>query len=299
MSDDLTNQGVAVPGEAAPVPGGDYTPPSDAAPAAQDGGDVESRARANGWVPQDEFRGPPEKWRDAAEFVKRGEEELPVLRERNRALAAKLENLERGFKQEIQKLDKMSTLALDRQRQTLQRDYEAAMRDAVANGDVQRWDQLNRDMKQAVHAHDTQVFETVRGPVQQQPQQQNGPVDPIIESFVARNPWMTKDREMSAVAQAYSVHLEQTSPHLTMQQNLEATERYIKQQRYADRFGARPPANVESASRLPVNGGGGQRRRSAADLPADAKAQADKFVKQGLFKNRDEYAAEYFAQEGV
>ena len=44
----------------------------------------EAKARRQGWRPQDEYRGPADKWVDADAFLKRSDEELPVMRERLR-----------------------------------------------------------------------------------------------------------------------------------------------------------------------------------------------------------------------
>ena len=48
--------------------------------------DLEAQARAMGWKPQEEFKGPAEKWVDAGEYIRRGEEVLPIVRNENRKL---------------------------------------------------------------------------------------------------------------------------------------------------------------------------------------------------------------------
>lgn len=317
MSQDF-NTGTQIPGESGPVsePIANEAPivnreaPAADVPAAAPVDDIESRARANGWVPKEEFRGNPDQWRDAAEFVRRGEEELPILRERNKALAARLEQMERNFSDRIERLDRMNTLALQKQRETLEDSYRAAMREAVANGDVQRYDQLNRDLQVQLQNNNREIAEVIHAqrpaqvqngapqPVPGQPQQPNPAAyaDPAIQAWWSRNRWMESDRELAQVAAIYSSKMERENPHWTITENLEATERYIKQQRYPDRFKPARPASVEGGSRVPSNT---SRKRGASDLPADARAQADKFIKEGLYKSRDEYAQDYFAQEGV
>ena len=47
---------------------------------------LEQRARAMGWKPLAEYRGDPRRWTDAAEFIRKGEEELPVLRDQSRRI---------------------------------------------------------------------------------------------------------------------------------------------------------------------------------------------------------------------
>ena len=47
---------------------------------------IEQRAKDMGWAPREEWRGDPERWIDAEQFVHRGEEILPILRSTNRKL---------------------------------------------------------------------------------------------------------------------------------------------------------------------------------------------------------------------
>ena len=42
---------------------------------------VEKSARTLGWVPLEEFRGDPDRWIEADQFVERGTSQLPILRE--------------------------------------------------------------------------------------------------------------------------------------------------------------------------------------------------------------------------
>ena len=44
-----------------------------------------ARARRMGWIPKDEYGGKPDNWRSAKDFIERGENEMPILRERLRA----------------------------------------------------------------------------------------------------------------------------------------------------------------------------------------------------------------------
>lgn len=56
---------------------------------------IEERARAQGWVPKEEFKGDQARWRPAEEFVKRGEEIASFRPEVVRKLEAKVAGLER------------------------------------------------------------------------------------------------------------------------------------------------------------------------------------------------------------
>lgn len=287
------NAGIAIPGEAQPVDqavdSGDNEPRVD---------DTETRARAMGWVPKDEFRGPADKWRDAAEFVRHGEQELPILRERNRDLSRKVSEIERDYQQRFQRLEHMSTLALAKQREQIVASYTQAMRSAVEMGDVQRYDQLMQDYGQRIGEFDQQIQERAQ-PVEKQPAppaQLPPEVVAIRRDFEARNPWFNTDPELNLAAQRHHLRLQREKPGLSMAENLAETEKAVKAE-YASRFGIAhkvSPSVEPGGGRMPSSGA---RTKGASDLPADARRQGEKFVREGLFKDLNEYAREYFTQD--
>src|SRR5574337_489576 len=52
--------------------------------------DYESEAKEMGWRPQAQYKGDPEKWVDAQEFVERGEHILPILKANTNKLRSEL-----------------------------------------------------------------------------------------------------------------------------------------------------------------------------------------------------------------
>lgn len=291
MSDDLQqpveavepNAGTEIPGEARPAD------------------EIEGRARAQGWVPKEQFRGDPEKWRDADEFVRRGEEELPILRERNRSMERKLQELETQFRsrdgeyeRKLANFARMSEMALVNQRAQLERSYTQAMLEAGESGDRQRYFQLEQDKSQALRQFDKQVYE----PPQEQPRQTNGApqlpahVQTTVENWTQKNEWFNRDAELNAVAQAYHVRLGKEKPGMSLDENLAEVTKYVRQ-RYPERFGSKPgeAAVVEGGGRMAQ----GSRSKGAASLSAEERKIGSRFVKEGLFKSLDEYAKELYA----
>ena len=267
------NSGAAIPGEAPAAP------------------DTEARARAQGWVPKEEFRGPADKWRDADEFVRRGEEELPILRERSRTLERKLAEIERENSTRYQRLEKLTEAALTRQRHDLQSRYEAAMRDAAATGDVQRYDQLRVQQYEAVSDFDKRT----RPPVEDQTQNDKNAApaheQAAVEQWVEKNSWFRSDEELNMAAQGVHMRLRRDKPGMSLSENLAEVAREVRR-RYPDKFGSqeRDPAVVEgSAGRMPS---GGTRRSAGLTLNAEERRIGERFVKEGLFKSLDEYARE-------
>src|SRR5271166_5657668 len=108
-------------------------PQADPAPA-DDGANadaaVEARAREMGWKPLAEYRGPPGKWQPAADFISRGENILPIVRQQNRALTEKVGRMEGEFTSMRKTLDEQTQIIKDLRdmgRKADQRGYERAM----------------------------------------------------------------------------------------------------------------------------------------------------------------------------
>lgn len=64
----------------------------------EDAAAAETAARDMGWRPKDEFKGPEDKWVDAAEYLRRGQEVLPIVRADNRRLRDSLTAHEKEIK---------------------------------------------------------------------------------------------------------------------------------------------------------------------------------------------------------
>jgi hypothetical protein len=296
MSDDIEEQeapevdtGIDVPGEERPEEAAVVETPAD---------DVEAKARSQGWVPKDQFRGDPEKWRPADEFVKRGEELLPIALERARSAERRVQDMEAQFQQQLKRVEKVSQIALERQRADLQARYDAALRDAAASGDLDRYDNLSQGRQQAFQQFDEHVQKQLEEEAAPRRDQGLPPeLRQTVEGWIAENNWFNVDQELNAVAQAHHMRLLREQPGLPLTENLAQTRKYV-QQRYPERFGITQKPPVQAA----VEPGGGRmpsasaaRAKGANDLPADVRAVGERFVKQGLFKDLGEYARDYFA----
>ena len=56
--------------------------------------EVETKARTMGWLPKEKFKGPESSWVDAEQYVKRGEEILPILKANNDKLVQRVTQTE-------------------------------------------------------------------------------------------------------------------------------------------------------------------------------------------------------------
>lgn len=263
---------------------------------------VEARARRMGWYPQSEYRGRPEDWMDAEAFVKRAEEEMPILRSQLRSLDAKLagsqaqsQALQGQVQQMNQKLES-AVEAIDSMRELSskaeQRGFERAMKrlreeakEAAASGDAARveavMDQTQELLENRVKPPEEKKPAASGGGKQQQQQQQGG--DPVIAAW-ANDPnraWYRESLKMNLYAQAVFEDLSETRRDLSTAEKLAETEREVMTKfptshYFAGRVRPRgngggdpPPVNPPSGG---DHGGGGGKTGFDA-LPPEAKAE--------------------------
>lgn len=241
---------------------------------------VEARASRLGWVPKDKFKGDPKRWRDASEFLAINDESAPVAKER----LTKVERELADAKASMARMERMNAKALERQREQLEAKYRDDIRAASLEGDADRVEELiaERDEKLKPEADD----DTPAGlPAEEMT---------AVQAWVAKNDWYAKDQSLNAEATLYEDRLAKTT-RLSLSDRLAATQREMHR-RYPDIVPA--PVNgsgVRPATPTTAMGGGvrgGGTRRLADKLTAEEARQADRFIAQGLYKNREEYAKE-------
>lgn len=295
--------------------------------APQDSPEDIQEATGMGWVPKEKFRGDPNLWRPAKEFVQRGREILPILQKRERglqdevrSLKAQMEERDRSFEERTRRLDGMTRVALERQRAQLENAYEAAKRKAVADGDIETYDKLADEGRKAVASFDPEAEAERYAPKPQAQQQPQIPanIQSAVQGWIADNRWFDQDEEMREVASFEHGRLLKRMPGLSIEENLEKTLAHVKE-RFPNKFGSPKPQGQQPHSPA-VEGGGRQpqisngRARGWNDLPPEAKGAADKFItRDGLFlpKGADQdnptdkdiqvaratYAKQYWEQE--
>jgi hypothetical protein len=184
---------------------------------------VEARAREMGWKPLAEFRGPPGKWKPADEFVSRGEEILPILRDQFRRQGEELTALKGQFGQlQISAREQLQVIKelRDMSRKADQRGYDRAMADikakksaAVAAGDTaayQQFDEQEDALRESrgmatpaatAVATDSGITVTATPalPTATPPLNVSAP----IKEFIASNPWFNSNGVLNAAMIAH------------------------------------------------------------------------------------------------
>ena len=262
----------------------DDLPPDDNSPPEPNAADlaIEARAREMGWHPLAEYRGPPGKWKPAADFIARGENILPIVRDQNRRLTERVGKLEGEITslrstaseqlQIIKELRDMGQRANQAGYDRAMGEIKAKQRQAVESGDTKAYDQLveqaealegSRSRTNGTHAPPT---EQPSAPVPAKPAapQLSGPTVAFIED----NPWFRNNKLLSDTMVAFHSEvlnergLAQTNlnddPDLDRELLEEAKARVME--KYPERFGA----TREPARRTPP-------RRAAVAQPTSAE----------------------------
>src|SRR3954470_23631210 len=104
----------------------------------------EAKARRQGWRPKDEYRGPDEKWVDADAFLKRSDEELPVMRERLKKQDRDLADLKGTVAKFAEHHAKVEKIAYER----AMNEVKKQRREALAIGDADGFEQAEERLQE-------------------------------------------------------------------------------------------------------------------------------------------------------
>lgn len=253
--------------------------------------EAETRARRMGWHPKNEYEASgrdPTKWVDAEAFMERGENELPVLRDRFR----KLERITERQAKEISEGTALMRDLVKAQTENTKKAVEKAIselknerKEAAANGDTARVEAISDEIE-------TQKASLKPAPAEPKTTDQGKDAVPqeVVE-WTEANPWFGEDARMRAFATAeYGELLKEQG--LTDKQRLAKVKAEVVK-RFPEKF-----SNPKRTELSPVEGGnGGARNRNGAkgwgDLPADAQQIGDRLIKMGAMKDRSEYLKNY------
>jgi hypothetical protein len=291
--------------------------------------DEVEQAKSMGWKAPSDWKGKPPKGKflKAKEYLERAETVIPIMRSENKKLKddltearKELREVKENTETRIAKLAQMSKVALDRQRQQLEDKYSAAIDAAAEVGDKELVRKLRKEEREQLKEYDEATEEASEVKAEKTETNKEKVNDALpkevkdtIAGWITENNWYSTDPEMQMVANQHHGKLLKDKPGLTLEENLEETRKYIIK-RYPEKFGKQEPedddeedrsargSRVEGGSRLAGAGGG----TKWSKLPADAKAQGDRFIKEdGLFlqkgetvekdlaKARERYAADY------
>lgn len=276
--------------------------------------EVEQAAREMGWRPKEEFRGDESKWVDAETFVSRGEHFLPIikadrekLRTENLSLKASLEETRKivqASQEAIEELKAYQSAETKRQVELARKDVARQLKEARELGDTESeialLEQLT-DLREAKAA-------AAPAPASK-PAEPTAPVpaaeDPVFTQWKEDNPWFASNPRQRGLAMGIAEEIRAANPTLVGKKFFDKLTEEM--QPYLNPEGEGRPASKVNGGRPSASAGpAGERKRTFADLPADAKEactrQGRRLVGPGrAFKDdaawQAHYVQQYFLQE--
>lgn len=247
----------------------------------------EVKAQRLGWVPKDQYKGNPEQWRDADEFLKRGEEIHGYLK-------ADLEKLHTTLTQKDREIAEIrQTMNEFRQfhNETEARAYKRAIEElkslkvtAIEKGDgakvVEIDDQIDK------------LKEAEKAPKQVQnvtPQQ----VNQDFNDWFPENRWYGSDQELTQLAEDIGEVVKKQNPSLVGKTFLDEVTKRVKKlapEKFENPNRQQAAVSSSSDGRAPS---GAKKKKSYENLPAEAKKACDKFVKTIPGYKVEDYLKDY------
>lgn len=223
-------------------------PPDDGAADLDAERATEARAREMGWKPLAEYRGPPGKWQPAADFIERGENILPIVRDQNRRLTERVGKLEGEIsglrataEEQLQIIKEQRELG----RKADQRGYDRAMAElkakqrlAVEAGDTMAYDQLVEQAEALASARPAAPAAATEPPAPKPAAPP--PPSQALRDFFDQNPWFRADQFLNRkMIDAHLDVIQEGQIADEAEQYAEAKQRLMDA--YPDRFGIQPP----------------------------------------------------------
>ena len=237
-----------------------------------------AEAKRQGWVPQEDYNGPEDKWVNADTFVKKGKEINALLRKDNEFLKREVSEM----KSTMMEFKKFHADTEKRAYERAMLDLREQKKEAIAAGDGEKVLQVDDAIDELKTARKE---EKVAAPSQA--------IDPAFIAWQDENRWFGKDNELTAEANLIGEVVKRQNPTLIGSEFLEEVTKRVKRM-YPEKF-----TNANRSKPNPVEGStakpSGPRGRGFADLPPEAKQACQKFEKQGLV-TREQYIKEYFGE---
>jgi len=269
---------------------------------------LEERARRMGWRPKSEYGGNPDRWVDAATFLARGEQELPILRERLRKFDSNLASTEQRLAKTEKELTEANsrikdqtnvlTELRDMSRASEERGYLRAKRElterevkAVREADEPTYRQIQQE-REALEATRPKpaAAPVVEDKKPDEPPPQARP-NPVVDEWIGQNPWYGKDQLLTLFAMESDRDIEAQHPGWTLTDKLAEVKKRVMD-KFPEKFDnprrERPAAVATSSAPAPKSKG-----KTVKDLPRDAREALAKYKREIPGYTDEEYLALY------
>lgn len=249
--------------------------------------DFEAEAQKHGWTPKDEFKGDPGRWIDAETFVKRADEVMPLLKKKTEAQDREIADLKKQMKRATDFFSKAEERAYER----AVNDLKTRQREAVASGDTQAFDDLDKEISDL--KKDLPKAET--------PKVTKEEAMEALEDWRDENPWYDRANLASATEEMIAARIyadRMMDKHVAKTADMLPADYFkfiegLVFEKYpsikAKPARSKPTSDVAAPTNGRVRSGG----KSFVDLPPEAQRACDKWVRQGIIKSREDYVKSY------
>ena len=246
-------------------------------------GEVEEQAKRMGWVPQEDFRGADDRWVPADKFLERGQNELPIMRERMKKMDGTIKGLNNkisGMNETFGEFQQHQQGVADRAYAKALKDIEAKKQDAVERNDVEGYNAAKKEGDE---------LEPEAAPEVKKSDPKEVAAEKEFMDWKEKNEWYD-DPQLQKYASDISGAVQD-------QTGLGGTKLYDKVRdqvaaMYPDKF-----ENINRSSPQTVVGDSGNPppvgKRSFATLPKDAQVQCRRFVKEISGFTKEQYVKDY------
>jgi len=251
--------------------------------------DIESKASRMGWVSEEDFRGDKEKWITADEFIKRGESQLPIMKERLKKMDGKVVELEgtiAEMKETYRKFKEYHSDSEARQFKKAERLLAERQRAAVESQDMESFDSIEKEreaLKKEMDEKNAKFEESNASSIDRAAMT-------VFNNWKAENEWYDEDDELQSYAQSISVHIQKTDG-IGGRKLYDEVAKEVKA-RFPEKFGNKkrntPNAVVGDGEHVANN-----KKHSFSNLPKEAQAECLRFIKEIPGFTREEYVENY------
>lgn len=269
--------------------------------------EMQAKAEKMGWIPPARYRGEPERFVDADEYVARGEQVLPIVRAQNQRLqdeVASLKANQAALQESLQKantaleeIEERHTVATVKAVEQAKKDLQKRLAEAHDAGDSAAIAEITGLM---VDLNASSAEPPKKKEPETKPLPQPATVPPELKAWQEANPWFGTDKRKTALALGIAQELRDSGT------TLEGAAFYekVREELEATLGGAAGAGSkVEGARGSETGTARVSAKKGFAALPAEAKAACDaesrNFVGAGKrYKTvdawRERYAELYF-----
>lgn len=243
-------------------------------------------ARDNGWTPSADWGGSPDKWVDAKQFADRSKGINALLKRENADLKLRIERIEGRVDANAEAERTRAIGAID----SLIADAEALRVQAITDADGAAVVESERNIRR-LEAEKAKLTPAAPKPAAANPEDKA-----FSDAFVARNPWL-KDTRIARVAVNVARDIAKDSPELQghPQEFLPELRRRMIEE-YPELMGRNMRAARTEGNGSPPRGPTKTTKQTYENMPKDAREVCDRLVKQGTIRKREDYVANYWAE---